>query len=610
MNRTTILPIFLLGTLALHAQLAPQRSAPLYAHLMEVNRQWATMDPSPAGGAATVSFHSEADRIATHLRLVREHLLTRTPEGLSAAQADQRHRLLDALSVYAEGRTFPQNHVLPYRNPVFIDPHHTACAVGQLMIESGHRALAEHIDAEAELAYVADLLRSPTLGTPIAGWAADHGFTADELAWIQPGYPPSIPWNTLGTGTDSSVTALLALGNGDLLVAGAFTTAGGTAATRVALWNGSSYTALGGGVSGAAACAIEHNGLIYLGGTFENEQADLAIWNGSTWSYANLFPGMAPRTHALHVHNGVLHAAGEASGFAGTDDVVKRLVNGYWEQVGSPFDATVMALATHNGQLVAGGAFTTLEAPFEPVLMHCATIGSGDWQNLAIGLDAPVRALLSVNDTLYAAGDLWANIVPTYGLARLAPGSTTWEELLPNHDMYMPAGVGPTYISSLAHHAGAIYFGGVFSLYQMLTDGTHIGRFLGTPDAAEPMIWLEAPVHAVAVLGNALVMGGDFAMVHAHVAITDLSVGLPDDDRPMPGLFPVPADASVDVTLPAPVDAGAVLRITDGAGRVVKDHRAAAGDRQRIDVHDLAPGAYWLSVGTDGRWRPAPFTKR
>ena len=342
----------------------------------------------------------------------------------------------------------------------------------------------------------------------------------------------------------------------------------------------------------------------------EAKQADLAIWNGSTWSYVNVFPGMAPRTHALHVHNGVLHAAGEASGFAGTDDVVKRLVNGYWEQVGSPFDATVMALATHNGQLVAGGAFTTLEAPIEPVLMHCATIGSSDWQNLAVGLDAPVRALLSANDTLYAAGDLWANIVPTYGLARLAPGATTWEELLPTHDLYMPAGLGPTYISSLAHHDNTLYFGGTFTIYQMMTDGNHIGRFHGTPDAVEPMAWLEAPVHALATLGNALVMGGDFAMVHAHVAITDLSVGLPDDDRPMPGLFPVPADASVDVTLPAPVDAGAVLRITDGAGRVVKDHAAAAGDRQRIDVHDLAPGAYWLSVGTDGRWRPAPFTKR
>ena len=610
MNRTCILPTFLLGSLALHAQLAPQHSAPLRAHLLEVNRQWAVMDPSPAGGEAIVSFRSEAERIAAHLRLVREQLVSHAPEGLSAEQAEERHRLLDALGAYAERRTFPQNHVLPYRNPVFIDPHHTACAVGQLMIESGHRALAERIDDEQELAYVADLLRSPSLGGPIAHWATDHGFSADELAWIQPGYPPSVPWNTLGTGTDSSVTALLALGNGDLLVAGAFTTAGGTTATRVALWNGSSYSALGTGVSGAASCAVLHNGSIVLGGTFENEQADLAVWNGSSWSYTNVFPGMAPRTHALHVHNGVLHAAGEASGFAGTDDVVKRLVNGTWEQVGSPFDATVMALATHNGQLVAGGAFTTLEAPFEPVLMHCATIGSSDWQNLAIGPDAPVRALLSVNDTLYAAGDLWANIVPTYGLARLAPGATTWEELLPNHDLYMPAGLGPTYIGSLAHHGNTLYFGGNFTISQMMTHGNHIGRFHGVPDSAEPMAWLDAPVHALATLSNALVMGGDFAMVYDHVAITDLSLGLPGDERPMPGLFPVPTDALLDVTLPASVEAGTILRITDAAGRVVKDHPAAGGDRQRIDVHALTPGAYWLSVGTDGQWRPVPFTKR
>ncbi|MBV6406141.1 MAG: T9SS type A sorting domain-containing protein [Flavobacteriales bacterium] len=609
MDRTCTLPTLLLATCALHAQLAPQHTAPLRTHLQEVNAYWAVMDPAPQGGPDPVAFHSEAERIATHLRLVERHLRAHTPEGIPAAQADRRAHLLDALDDYAERGRFPQNHVLPFRNPVFIDPYGTACAVGQLMIASGHRDLAERIDGAQELAYVADLLGSPELGGPIAAWAAEHGFTADELAWIQPGYPPTIPWNPLGTGTDSSVTALLALGNGGLLLAGAFTTAGGVAATRVALWDGASYSALGSGVSGAAECAVAHNGMLYLGGSFEGGMADLAVWDGSAWSYTNVFPGMWPRTHALHVHNGVLHAAGEASGFAGTDDVVRRLVNGTWEPVGSPFNATVTALATHNGQLVAGGAFTTLESPLEPVLMHCATLGSGDWQNLALGLDAPVRTLLGANDTLYAGGDLWANIVPTFGLARLAPGATTWEALLPGHAGYMPAGVGPTFIGALAHHGGKLYFGGTFTLDQMMLSGAHIGRFHGTPDAVEPLAWPDAPVRALATTGNALVMGGDLVLPHAHVATTDLSVGLGDGPVPTTGLHPSPTDAVLEVRFPAAVRTGTVLRITDAAGRTVADHAATGADRQQLDVRGLAPGTYWLSVGTDGRWRPAPFTK-
>jgi len=333
-----------------HAQMSPRAAAPLIDHMREVNAQWDTQQPLLIDGARTVQFNSEAERIAMHLNLVRAQLMARTPEGLSAAQLSERTDLLNDLGSYAKRGLFPQNHVLPFRNPVFIDPHHTACAVGQLMIESGHRDLAERIDAEMELAYVHDMHR-----TDVDRWAQEHGFTEDELAWIQPGYSPSIPWNTLGNGTDGPVTTLLELGNGDLLLAGTFTNAGGIPVQNVALWNGAYYIPLGNGIVGLAECATEFNGTLYLGGSFQNDLMDLALWNGSTWSYENVFQGMNPRTHALHLFNGALHAAGEASGFAGTDDAVKRLVNGYWEQVGSTFDATVSALATHDGRLVAAG---------------------------------------------------------------------------------------------------------------------------------------------------------------------------------------------------------------------------------------------------------------
>ncbi|MBK8339573.1 MAG: hypothetical protein IPK99_06000 [Flavobacteriales bacterium] len=587
-----------------HAQMSPRAEAPLIDHMREVNAQWDTQQPLLIDGARIIQFNNEAERIAMHLHLVRAQLMARTPEGLSAAQWSERTDLLNDLGSYADRGLFPQNHVLPYRNPVFIDPHNTACAVGQLMIESGHRALAERIDAEMELAYVHDMHRAD-----VDAWASAHGFTEDELAWIQPGYPPSIPWNTLGTGTNAPVTTLLKLGNGQLLVAGSFTTAGGSSAQGVALWDGANYNPVGSGVVGLAECAVEFNGAIYLGGSFQNDQMDLAVWNGSTWSYENIFQGMSPRTHALHVFNGVLHAAGEASGFAGTDDVVKRLVNGYWEQVGSTFDATVTSMATHDGRLVAAGYFTTIEHPLEPLLMHCAALDSLDWTNLALGLDAPVHALIDVSGTLYAGGDLYANIVPTFGLASLAPNSTTWDPLLPNHNMYMAVGLGPAFIGSLAEKAGTIYFGGTFQLYVGLVEGMNLGRYLGQPDQVEPLVWLDAPVLDVCVLGNELVIGGDFSVPYSHVAITDLTTGIHAHELVSAQVYPVPAQEVLNVALPAGI-AQARVRITDGQGRIVGQWRTVTGPQHALAIEDLSPGAYLLEVDADTPMRAVPFTKR
>lgn len=227
------------------AQLAPLTDAPLTAHMAEVNAQWPHMLPDPPDGDRTVRFRDEADRIATHLHRVRTELLARTPLDLPPAQARRRIDLLQRLGTYADARTFPQNHVLPHRNPIFIDPYGTACAVGWLMIESGHGDLAQRIDAVMETGYLAEILADARLGEEVFAWAVSHGFTADELAWIQPAYAPATPVSPLGGGTNGPVRVLLPLNNGHLLVAGTFTQAGTTAAQNVAVWDGSTYHALG-----------------------------------------------------------------------------------------------------------------------------------------------------------------------------------------------------------------------------------------------------------------------------------------------------------------------------------------------------------------------------
>jgi len=604
-------------TMGAFAQLAPQTPAPLAAHLQEVNAQWTVQDPAPAGGDRVVSFENDAQRIAEHLHRVRTTLASRTPEGLSAEQMAARTALLEDLDRYADRGRFPQNLVLPYRNPVFIDPQHTACAVGQLMIESGDAALAERISRDMNLGYVHELVQEPVLGPAIGTWATEHGFTADELAWIQPAYNPAFTWDPLGGGTDARVTTLLKLANNDLLVAGDFTDAGGVSCTSVARWNGITYTPLDNGVVGEPVCAAEHNGLIYLGGTFANFNHDIAVWNGTAWTYGNVQPGQAPHVSSLHVHGGELHAGSEASGFAGVTYHAFKLTNGNWSPIGQALNGQILALETHDGELVAGGAFTGLPTFGQPdtSIMHVAHFNGTQWVQLEDGLNATVRDLLETSTGyLYAGGDLYANIVPTFGLARVA-GGVLWEQLMPNHPMYIQQVAGVTRITTLAVQDTMVWFGGDFGIVQLMTTGFKLGRFMGAPDQVEAAALFDAPVNALASWGTGVVCGGDFAaegmLSVPHIAFTDLSTGIaPVDGLPTMTLWPSPADDQVQVDAGALPFRGEALEVVDAAGHTVRRVASTNGARITIELEGLAPGSYWVRVMQDGQVRTAPFVKR
>lgn len=81
-------------------------------------------------------------------------------------------------------------------------------------------------------------------------------------------------WSSLGAGTSSEVFALAALPNGDLLAGGTFVSAGGNPANRIARWNGVAWSALGSGLvassgsAGVGALALSANGDMVVGGNF------------------------------------------------------------------------------------------------------------------------------------------------------------------------------------------------------------------------------------------------------------------------------------------------------------------------------------------------------
>jgi hypothetical protein len=112
-------------------------------------------------------------------------------------------------------------------------------------------------------------------GAPIESIARWDGF-----AWLPLGsgiQGPSVTDPVYAIATDS---------NGDLIVGGLFTVAGGLPANNIARWDGASWHALGTGVAPIAvrAIAVDESGDIVVGGGSAQPLDALARWNGASWS--------------------------------------------------------------------------------------------------------------------------------------------------------------------------------------------------------------------------------------------------------------------------------------------------------------------------------------
>jgi hypothetical protein len=194
-------------------------------------------------------------------------------------------------------------------------------------------------------------------------------------------------WAALGSGVGGgfppSVAALLVFDSGtgpELYATGAFETAGGVTAARIARWNGSHWSAVGTGLSSPGlALAVHDDGAgpkLYAGGSFTvagGVSANrIAKWDGSSWSrLGSGMSGTAAHVSALRVHDDgsgpALYAGGgfvSAGGVAASN--VARWDGTAWTALGSGLAGSVddvWALAVYDDgsgpALYAGGEFTT-----------------------------------------------------------------------------------------------------------------------------------------------------------------------------------------------------------------------------------------------------------
>jgi antitoxin component YwqK of YwqJK toxin-antitoxin module len=153
-----------------------------YEQLCAINSNWEQYSFSVPIHESKL-FSSDQEYIQAHLTAVENLLRSKNIESLSPQQQSERKNNLDILHTYILAGIFPINYYETFRTPVFIDEHGTHCAVGYLMMCSGHDDLARRISAKDNYIFVKNI-DDPEL----SDWQQASGFSVEELALIQPTY--------------------------------------------------------------------------------------------------------------------------------------------------------------------------------------------------------------------------------------------------------------------------------------------------------------------------------------------------------------------------------------------------------------------------------------
>ena len=324
-------------------------------------------------------------------------------------------------------------------------------------------------------------------------------------------------WSALGSGTDNEVLAIAITGS-DIYVGGRFTVAGGVTVNHIAKWNGSAWSALGSGTNDRVfAVAVNNNGDIYVGGIFTTAggttASRIARWNGSAWSA--LGSGTNSDVDAITpLGNGSLYVGGyftSAGGSAASHIAKWDSTSSQWSTVGTGTNGAIYAIALAGTSVYVGGTFTTAGGVSAN---NAARFDGSAWSALGIGVNSFVFAIaigssgdVFMGGTFTTAGGVSANNIARWN-------GSAWSA--------MSTGTNGG-VQGLVASGSGMYVGGQFSISGgLVTD--YAGRWDGNAwhalgDGA------SNTVQAVAVSGSDVYVAGSFTTVGGvvvnHIAMWD-----------------------------------------------------------------------------------------
>ncbi len=289
-------------------------------------------------------------------------------------------------------------------------------------------------------------------------------------------------WMALGQGAqqgvDDEVYALSIDDDGSLVVGGAFTAAGGSAANRIARWDGQRWASVGvsaeNGLSGEVTAILAVDGQLYVGGRFDSAGSTsaslIARWDGSAWHSLgsgiahSVAPAPIPGVTSLAWRNGLLYAAGFFDRAGSVRALSLAAWNGTdWARLGEgisndgSFPSAHAVLASPEG-IYAGGVFQKAGDLFAANVAlwngtGWATVGQGVGQ----GVNGDVRAIAVLGSDIYVGGTMTrAADIEVNGIARW--NGSRWFAL------GTPAANGVDgFVDTLSTDGQLLYVGGLFS---------------------------------------------------------------------------------------------------------------------------------------------------
>lgn len=171
------------------------------------------------------------------------------------------------------------------------------------------------------------------------------GVAAQGIARVDKTTSTVTPLGAGLTGGTLIVNAVAVMG-GDVFIGGTFTAVDGVVASRVAKWNGSTWSALGSGASGTVNAMAVLGSELFIGGTFSSVggvslTSRLAKWNGTSWL------AVGAGFNSTSVPTGGLAVAGSEL-FVGRGTQVQKWNGTAWSNVGPTTD-TISGIATQDG---------------------------------------------------------------------------------------------------------------------------------------------------------------------------------------------------------------------------------------------------------------------
>lgn len=275
-------------------------------------------------------------------------------------------------------------------------------------------------------------------------------------------------WSALGTGltrsryAPSGIVFALAASGSDVYAAGDFTTAGGKSVGYIAKWNGSEWSALGGGFNWCVYALALRGTELFAAGGFTGPFSYIAKWNGSTW--VGLGSGMNSSVSALTLIGPDLYAGGDFTMAGGSPaSRIAKWKDGEWSALGSGMNGSVRDLAAIGTVLYAGGEFTTAGGAEARYVAKWTVSG---WSPLGSGTSWLVRALATSGTDLYVGGDFTkAGGIPASRIARW--NGSNWFSL--------GSGVDSGGVGALTFGAnGQLVLGGSFNLAGTTTVAPYI----------------------------------------------------------------------------------------------------------------------------------------